>query len=148
MSGKDLKAIISKIAKIDEFKGFGRLVPFQIRKLGRLKGSIVSHRQVPRLVSRAANFQIKKSRNCSGSARAADDQLARSGRYAEFCRLFSLPTGTSFTEGVILQFHDQLLRYSEKDHKRKANTSQRKSSPSIKLAATVLFNQPDLIHAF
>lgn len=40
--GKDLKAIISKISKIDEFKGFWKVGPVSNRQaLGRLKRSIV-----------------------------------------------------------------------------------------------------------
>jgi len=149
ISGKDLKSIISKISKIDEFKGFWKVGPVSDRQaLGRLKRSIV-------VTSTGASTRIegghlsdkdveKLLRGLRVSKKLTDRDSQEVAGYAEVLQtVFDSYRDIPFTEGVILQFHDQLLQYSEKDQKRKGKY---KSAPNKVVAfdkaggETILFN--------
>ncbi|MEK6627326.1 MAG: Fic family protein [Bdellovibrionota bacterium] len=149
ISGKDLKSIISKISKIDEFKGFWKVGPVSDRQaLGRLKRSIV-------VTSTGASTRIEGShlsdkdvekllKGLRVNKKLTDRDSQEVAGYAEVLQtVFDSYRDIPFTEGVILQFHDQLLQYSEKDQKRKGKY---KSAPNKVVAfdkaggETVLFN--------
>lgn len=119
---KLLPEILNKIAKIDEFKGLWkgglRLSP-QI--LGRLKQSVI-------ITSTGASTRIE-------GAKMGDEEVARllrglksrppKGRdeeenagYADLLgRIFDNYKTLRLTEGLILQFHNIMLRFSKKDRK-------------------------------
>ncbi len=148
ISGKDLKAIISRISKIDEFKGFWKVGPVSNpQALGRLKRSIVvtSTGASTRIEgSHLSDKEVEKLLKGLRVSKLTDRDSQEVAGYAEVLRtVFDSYRDIPFTEGVILQFHDQLLRYSEKDQKRKGRY---KSAPNKVVAfdraggETVLFN--------
>ncbi len=118
--GKDLTAILSKIASIDEFKGWwkgaGALNP---QTLGRLKRSIVitSAGASTRIEgSRLSDKDVEKLLKGLSVSKLKDRDSQEVAGYAEVLELvFDSYGDISFTEGVILQFHSMLLKYSEKD---------------------------------
>lgn len=151
ISGKDLKAIISKISKIDEFKGFWKVGPVSNpQALGRLKRSIVvtSTGASTRIEgSHLSDKEVEKLLKGLRVSKLTDRDSQEVAGYAEVLQtVFDSYRDVPFTEGVILQFHDQLLRYSEKDQKRKGRY---KSAPNKVVAfdkaggETVLFNPTD-----
>ena len=148
ISGKDLKAIISKISKIDEFKGFWKVGPVSNpQALGRLKQSIVvtSTGASTRIEgSQLSDKEVEKLLKGLRVSKLTDRDSQEVAGYAEVLQtVFDSHRDIPFTEGVILQFHDQLLRYSEKDQKRKGRY---KSAPNKVVAfdraggEAVLFN--------
>lgn len=148
ISGKDLKAIISKISKIDEFKGFWKVGPvLNPQALGRLKRSIVvtSTGASTRIEgSHLSDKEVEKLLKGLRVSKLTDRDSQEVAGYAEVLQtVFDSHRDIPFTEGVILQFHDQLLKYSEKDQKRKGKY---KSAPNKVVAfdqaggETILFN--------
>ena len=118
--------ILSLIARIDEFKGawraLGTLAPDRLSALRRvatiesigsstrIEGSKLSDREVGRLLS---NLEIKSF--------ATRDEQEVAG-YAELMDLvFSSWQDIPLTENHIKQFHQILLRYSEKDARHRGN---------------------------
>jgi Fic family protein len=120
ISGKDLAAILTKIALIDEFKGWwkgaGALNP---QTLGRLKRSIVitSAGASTRIEgSRLSDKDVEKLLKGLSVSKLKDRDSQEVAGYAEVLELvFDSYGDISFTEGVVLQFHSMLLKYSEKD---------------------------------
>jgi Fic family protein len=148
LSGRDLTAIISKISKIDEFKGFWKVGPIaNPQALGRLKRSIVvtSTGASTRIEgSQLSDKEVEKLLKGLRTNKLTDRDSQEVAGYAEVLQLvFDSYRDIPFSEGVVLQFHDQLLRYSEKDRKRKGRY---KSVPNKVVAfdqaggETVLFN--------
>lgn len=118
--------ILSLIARIDEFKGawraLGTLAPDRLSALRRvatiesigsstrIEGSKLSDREVEQLLS---NLEIKSF--------ATRDEQEVAG-YAELMDLvFSSWQDIPFTENHIMQLHQILLRYSEKDTRHRGN---------------------------
>jgi len=148
ISGKDSKAILLKISKIEEFKGFWKVGPVSNRQaLGRLKRSIVvtSTGASTRIEgSQLSDKEVEKLLKGLRVSKLTDRDSQEVAGYAEVLQtVFDSYRDIPFTEGVILQFHDQLLRYSERDQKRKGKY---KSAPNKVVAfdqaggETVLFN--------
>ncbi len=132
ISGKDLTSIISKIAKIDEFKGFWKVGPvLNPQALGRLKHSIVVTSTGASTRIEGSNLSDKDVEKLLKGLRVSklkDRDSQEVAGYAEVLQaVFDSYRDIPFTEGVILQFHDQLLKYSEKDQKRKGKY---KSAPN------------------
>ena len=118
--------ILGLIARIDEFKGawraFGALAPDRLSALRRvatiesigsstrIEGSKLTDREVERLLS---NLEIKSF--------ASRDEQEVAG-YAELMELvFGSWQEIRFTENLIRQLHQTLLRYSEKDEWHRGN---------------------------
>lgn len=148
VSGKDLTAILSKIAKIDEFKGWWRgTSTLNPQALGRLKRSIVvtSTGASTRIEgSTLSDKDVEKLLKGLKTSKLKDRDSQEVAGYAEVLQtVFDSYKDIPFTEGVILQFHAQLLKYSEKD---KQQRGKYKSSPNKVVAfdraggQTVLFN--------
>ncbi len=148
VSGKELSAILSKIAKIDEFKGWWRgTSTLNPQALGRLKRSIVvtSTGASTRIEgSTLSDKDVEKLLKGLKTSKLKDRDSQEVAGYAEVLQtVFDSYKDIPFTEGVILQFHAQLLRYSEKD---KRQGGKYKSSPNKVVAfdraggQTVLFN--------
>lgn len=120
LSNKELSSILTKISKIDEFKGWwkgvGKLNP---QALGRLKKSIV-------VTSAGASTRIEGSQLSDKDVekllkglkvnKLKDRDSQEVAGYADVLSLvFDSYESISFSEGVILQFHKMMLKYSEKD---------------------------------
>lgn len=146
--GKDLTTIISKIAKIDEFKGWWRgTSTLNPQALGRLKRSIVvtSTGASTRIEgSHLSDKDVEKLLKGLKTSKLRDRDSQEVAGYAEVLQtVFDSYRDIPFTEGVILQFHSQLLKYSDKD---KQQRGKYKSSPNKVVAfdrmggETVLFN--------
>lgn len=146
--GKDLTAILSKIAKIDEFKGWWRGTSIlNPQALGRLKRSIVvtSTGASTRIEgSTLSDKDVEKLLRGLKTSKLKDREAQEVAGYAEVLQtVFDSYRDIPFTEGVILQFHAQLLKYSEKD---KQQRGKYKSSPNKVVAfdraggQAVLFN--------
>ena len=129
---KDISSLLSKIAKIEEFKGWWKgTAKLSPQVLGRLKKSIV-------VTSTGASTRIEGSqlrdqdverllKGLSVSKLKDRDSQEVAG-YAEVIQLvFDSYRGMGFSEGVILQLHGMLLHYSEKDKHRRGHY---KSAPN------------------
>ena len=146
--GKDLTTVFSKIAKIDEFKGWwegaSQLNP---TTLGRLKRSIVvtSAGASTRIEgSHLTDKEVEKLLQGLRVSKLKDRDSQEVAGYAEVLQaVFDSYKDIPFSEGVILQFHSQMLKYSEKDKQRRGKY---KSAPNKVVAfdragkQTVLFN--------
>jgi len=146
--GKDLTAILSKIAKIDEFKGWWRGTSTRNpQALGRLKRSIIvtSTGASTRIEgSQLSDKEVEKLLKGLKTSKIKDRDSQEVAGYAEVLQtVFDSYKDIPFTEGIILQFHAQLLRYSEKDKRQRGKY---KSSPNKVVAfdpsggQAVLFN--------
>lgn len=146
--GKDLTAIVSKIAKIDEFKGWWKgTSTLNPQALGRLKRSIVvtSTGASTRIEgSHLTDKEVEKLLKGLRVSKLKDRDSQEVAGYAEVLQtVFDSYKDIPFTEGVILQFHSQLLKYSDKD---KNLRGKYKTSPNKVVAfdraggQTVLFN--------
>lgn len=118
--------ILALISEIDEFKGawraLGNIAPEQLSSLRqvatiesigsstRIEGSKLSDKEVEKLLT---NLQIKKF--------DTRDEQEVAG-YSEVMNIIFQDYGEiSLTENYIRQLHNELLRYSEKDHWHKGN---------------------------
>ncbi len=148
LSNRELSLILTKIAKVDEFKGWwkgaSRLSP-QI--LGRLKRSIVvtSAGASTRIEgSQLSDKEVEKLLSGLRVNKLKDRDSQEVAGYAEVLRVvFDSYRDIAFSEGVILQFHRELLKYSTKDENLRG---QYKRSPNKVVAfdeaggENVLFN--------
>ncbi len=118
--------ILSLIARIDEFKGawraLGTLAPDRLAALRRvatiesigsstrIEGSKLSDREVEQLLSNLEikTFDTRDEQEVAGYAEVMD-------------QVFSSWQDIPFTENHIKQFHQMLLRYSEKDARHRGN---------------------------
>lgn len=148
MSGKDLTEIQSKLAQIDEFKGWWKgTSTLNPQELGRLKRSIVvtSTGASTRIEgSQLSDSDVEKLLKGLKTSKLKDRDSQEVVGYAEVLKtVFDSYKDITFSEGVILQFHDALLRYSDKDQKRRGKY---KSTPNKVVAfdsaggESVLFN--------
>jgi len=146
--GKELTAVFSKITKIDEFKGWWKgASQLNPQALGRLKRSIVvtSTGASTRIEgSHLTDKQVEKLLKGLKVSKLKDRDSQEVAGYAEVLKtVFDSYKDIPFSEGVILQFHNQLLKYSEKDKQRRGKY---KSAPNKVVAfdasgeETVLFN--------
>src|ERR1035438_5028777 len=145
---KDLSSLVSKIAKIDEFKGWWKgSAALNPQELGRLKRSIVvtSTGASTRIEgSHLTDKEVEKLLKGLRLSKLKDRDSQEVAGYAEVLQLvFDSYKDIPFTEGIILQFHDQLLKYSEKDKRRRGKY---KATPNKVVAfdqaggESVLFN--------
>jgi Fic family protein len=148
LSAKDLTRLLPKISKLDEFKGsWSSSKSLSPQALGRLKRSIV-------VTSTGASTRIEGSqlsdREVEGllkglkTNKLKDRDSQEVAGYAEVLSIvFDSYRDIPFTEGLILQFHGQILKYSEKDQQRRGKY---KSNPNQVVAfdtdgkKTILFN--------
>jgi len=148
ISGKNLTAMFSKIAKIDEFKGWWKgASQLNPQALGRLKRSIVvtSTGASTRIEgSHLTDKEVEKLLRGLRVSKLTDRDSQEVAGYAEVLQtVFDSYKDIPFSEGLILQFHRQLLKYSEKDKERRGKY---KSAPNKVVAfdhaggETVLFN--------
>ncbi len=146
--GRDLTAILSKIAKSDEFKGWWKgTSTLNPQALGRLKRSIVvtSTGASTRIEgSHLSDKEVEKLLKGLRVSKLKDRDSQEVAGYAEVLQtVFDSYKDIPFTEGMILQFHSQLLKYSEKDKRQRGRY---KSAPNKVVAfdraggETVLFN--------
>ena len=146
--GKDLTAILSKIAKIDEFKGWWKgSTVLNPQALGRLKQSIIitSTGASTRIEgSSLSDKEVEKLLKGLSVSKLRDRDSQEVAGYAQVLQLvFDSYKDIGFSEGVILQFHGMLLKHSEKD---KFQRGKYKSSPNQVVAfdkaggQAVLFN--------
>jgi len=146
--GKDLTAIVSKIAMIDEFKGWWKGAPaLNPQALGRLKRSIVvtSTGASTRIEgSHLTDRDVEKLLKGLRVSKLKDRDSQEVAGYAEVLRtVFDSYRAIPFTEGMIFQFHSLLLKYSEKDSQRRGKY---KATPNKVVAIdgaggqTILFN--------
>ena len=145
---KDLAQILAKIASIDEFKGWWKgSTQLNPQALGRLKKLtvITSTGSSTRIEgSKLSNKDVEKLLKGLKLSKLTDRDSQEVAGYAELLQMvFDQYHGILFSEGVILQFHQLLLRYSEKD---KFQKGRYKSRPNQVVAfdktggQTVLFN--------
>jgi len=148
LSNKELSSIFSKIAKVDEFKGWwkgaNKLNP---QALGRLKKSIVvtSAGASTRIEgSQLSDKDVEKLLKGLRVSKLKDRDSQEVAGYAEVLSLvFNSYENISFSEGVILTFHKMMLKYSEKD---KNQCGKYKASPNKVVAfdkdgkQNILFN--------
>jgi len=129
---KELIAIFSKIAKTDEFKGWWKgASQLNPQALGRLRRSIVvtSTGASTRIEgSHLTDKEVEKLLKGLPLSQLTDRDSQEVAGYAEVLQtVFDSYRDIPFSEGVILQFHRQLLRYSEKDKQRRGKY---KSAPN------------------
>lgn len=157
MSSKDLSSILTKITRIDEFKGWWRgTSTLNPQALGRLKRSIVitSTGASTRIEgSTLSDTEVEKLLKGLKTSKLKDRDSQEVAGYAEVLQtVFDSYRDIPFSEGVILQFHSQLLKFSDKD---KQSRGKYKSTPNKVVAfdraggQTVLFNptEPHLVTA-
>lgn len=148
MSGKDLTEIQSRLAQIDEFKGWWKgTSTLNPQELGRLKRSIVitSTGASTRIEgSQLSDDEVEKLLKGLKTSKLKDRDSQEVAGYAEVLKtVFDSYKDITFSEGVILQFHDTLLKYSDKDQKQRGKY---KSAPNKVVAfdeaggESVLFN--------
>lgn len=148
IAAKDLTSILSKIGKIDEFKGWWKgTTNLNPQALGRLKRSIVvtSTGASTRIEgSHLSDKEVEKLLKGLKVSKLKDRDSQEVAGYAEVLEIvFDSYKDIPFTEGMILQFHKELLTYSDKD---KHQRGKYKSSPNKVVAfdrdrsQTVLFN--------
>ena len=148
ISGRDLTSILGKIAKIDEFKGWWKgTSTLNPQALGRLKQSIVvsSSGASTRIEgSQLTDKQVERLLKGLSVSKLKDRDSQEVVGYAEVLKIvFDGHADITFSEGIILQFHSMLLKYSDKDQLLKGNY---KRSPNKVVAfdssgkKTVLFN--------
>jgi len=153
MPGKDYTVILSKIAKIDEFKGWWKgSAALGPQALGRLKKSIVVTSTAASTRIEGSQLTDKEVENLLSGLKVSklkDRDSQEVAGYAEVLKtVFDSYRDIPFSEGVILQFHGQLLKYSRKDKQR---CGKYKSAPNKVVAfdssgsESVLFN-PTLPH--
>src|SRR3989338_8386225 len=128
----DFSATLSKISKIDEFKGWWKGSPkLNPQALGPLKRSIVvtSTGASTRIEgSSLTDKDVEKLLKGLRMSKLKDRDSQEVAGYAEVLQtVFDSYRDIPFTEGVILQFHNQLLSYSDKDKKQRGKY---KSSPN------------------
>lgn len=124
LSAKEVTSLLSKIAKIEEFKGWWkgttRLNP---QALGRLKKSIVvtSTGASTRIEgSHLADKEVERLLKGLRVSKLKDRDSQEVAGYAEVIQeIFDSYRGMSFSEGLILQLHGMLLKYAEKDKHRR-----------------------------
>ena len=124
--------MLLKIAKIDEFKGWWRgTSTLNPQALGRLKRSIVvtSTGASTRIEgSTLSDKDVEKLLKGLRTSKLKDRDSQEVAGYAEVLQtVFDSYKNIPFTEGVILQFHAQMLRHSEKDKRQRGKY---KSSPN------------------
>ena len=120
LTNNDLSSILTKITQVDEFKGWwkgaGKLNP---QALGRLKKSIVvtSAGASTRIEgSHLSDKDVEKLLKGLKVSKLKDRDSQEVAGYADVISLiFDSYNNISFSEGVILQFHKMMLKYSEKD---------------------------------
>lgn len=145
---RDSNAIMTKIAKIDEFKGWWSAGPtLNPQALGRLKRNIVvtSTGASTRIEGSSLSDQdVEKLLKALKTTKLKDRDSQEVAGYAEVLKtVFDSYRDIPFSEGVILQFHRELLSYSDKD---KSQRGKYKSSPNKVVAfdsaggENVLFN--------
>lgn len=148
MPGKDLTEIQSKLAQIDEFKGWWKgTFTLNPQELGRLKRSIVitSTGASTRIEgSQLSDWEVEKLLKGLRTSKLKDRDSQEVAGYAEVLKtVFDSYKDVTFSEGVILQFHNALLGYSDKDQQRRGKY---KSTPNKVVAfdsaggESVLFN--------
>lgn len=146
--GEDILALLPKIAEIEGFKGWWKGFPhLNPQALGRLKRSIVvtSTGASTRIEgSHLSDKEVEKLLKGLRYSKLKDRDSQEVAGYAEVLQtVFDSYRDIPFTEGVILEFHKQLLQYSEKDKRQRGKY---KSSPNKVVAfdraggETVLFN--------
>lgn len=157
LPGKDLTGILSKVATVDEFKGWWKgTSTLNPQALGRLKRSIVvtSTGASTRIEgSRLTDRQVEKLLKGLGAEKLTDRDSQEVAGYADLLQtVFDSYRDIPFTEGTILQFHRELLKYSDKDEPRRG----RYKSSSNKVVAVdrsgrelTLFNptEPHLVQS-
>ena len=114
MPGKDLATILSKIAKIDEFKGWWKgTSTLNPQALGRLKQSIVvtSTGASTRIEgSQLSDKEVEKLLKGLKVSKLKDRDSQEVAGYAEVLQtIFDSYRDIPFSEGVVLQFHSRLL---------------------------------------
>ncbi|KKR79716.1 MAG: Filamentation induced by cAMP protein Fic [Candidatus Nomurabacteria bacterium GW2011_GWA2_40_9] len=124
--------IASKIALVDEFKGFWKgaktLSPYTLKKLQksvivtstgastRIEGSIMTDKEVEKLLA---------SLKSTPPTNRDEEEVAG---YADLLnKIFEGYEKIPITEGVILQFHEILLHYAKKDHDHKGKYKNREN---------------------
>lgn len=115
--GKDLTEIQSKLAQIDEFKGWWKgTSTLNPQALGRLKRSIVitSTGASTRIEgSQLSDTEVEKLLKGLKTNKLRDRDSQEVAGYAEVLQIvFDSYKDITFSEGVILQFHGHLLKYS------------------------------------
>lgn len=140
--------IQSKLAQIDEFKGWWKgTATLNPQELGRLKRSIVitSTGASTRIEgSQLSDQEVEKLLKGLRTSKLRDRDSQEVAGYAEVLKtVFDSYKDITFSEGVILQFHNALLGYSDKDKQRRGKY---KSAPNRVVAfdsaggESVLFN--------
>ncbi len=148
IAGKELTTILSKIGKIDEFKGWWKgTSTLNPQTLGRLKRSIIvtSTGASTRIEgSHLSDQDIERLLRGFKASKLTDRDSQEVAGYAEVLQtVFDSYKDIPFTEGIILQFHKETLKYSEKDRLQRGKY---KSSPNKVVAydsdgkETVLFS--------
>jgi len=148
ISGKDLTAILSKIARVDEFKGWWKgSAVLNPQALGRLKQSIIitSTGASTRIEgSSLSDKEVEKLLKGLRVSKLKDRDSQEVAGYAEVLKLvFDSYKDIGVSEGVILQLHGMLLKHSDKD---KFQRGKYKASPNKVVAfdkvggQAVLFN--------
>lgn len=125
LAAKDLSSLLFKIAKIEEFKGWWKgTTSLNPQALGRLKKSIVvtSAGASTRIEgSQLADKDVERLLKGLHVSKLKDRDSQEVAGYAEVIQeVFDSYRNIPFSEGLILQFHGMLLRYSEKDKNRSA----------------------------
>ncbi|MEI6790507.1 MAG: Fic family protein [Myxococcaceae bacterium] len=140
--------IQSKLSQIDEFKGWWKgTSTLNPQELGRLKRSIVvtSTGASTRIEgSQLSDKDVEKLLKGLKTSKLKDRDSQEVAGYAEVLKtIFDSYKDITFSEGAILQFHNMLLRYSDKDQQQRGRY---KSAPNKVVAfdstggESVLFN--------
>lgn len=129
---RDVTVLLSKIAKIEEFKGWWKgTTSLNSQALGRLKKSIVvtSTGASTRIEgSQLADKDVERLLKGLRVSKLKDRDSQEVAGYAEVIQeVFDSYRGMTFSEGLILQLHGMLLKYSEKDKHRRGHY---KSTPN------------------
>lgn len=132
LSTKDVTSLLAKIAKIEEFKGWWKgTTTLNPQALGRLKRSIVvtSTGASTRIEgSHLADRDVERLLKGLRISKLKDRDSQEVAGYADVIQqVFDSYRGMTFSEGLILQLHGMLLKYSEKDKHRRGHY---KSTPN------------------
>ena len=124
LTTKDVTQLLSKISKIEEFKGWWKgTTTLNPQALGRLKKSIVvtSTGASTRIEgSQLADKDVERLLKGLRVSKLKDRDSQEVAGYADVIQqVFDSYRGMSFSEGLILQLHGMLLKYSEKDKHRR-----------------------------
>ncbi|MBI4064337.1 MAG: Fic family protein [Elusimicrobia bacterium] len=122
ISGKEAAALFAKIAKMDEFKGWWKgAAALSPQILNRLKQSVVvtSSGASTRIEgSRLSDKEVERLLRGLKMSKLKDRDSQEVASYAELLRIvFESYRSMKFNEGLILQFHSLVLKYSEKDQR-------------------------------